>query len=67
MGGDQTVEQPRALADLSEGERDQALARFRILQPFLDGRTSLTVIAREQAVTLRTLQRWVAHYRSDIK
>ena len=67
MGGDLTVEQPQALADLSEGERDQALARFRILQPFLDGRTSLTVIAREQAVTLRTLQRWVAHYRSDIK
>ena len=57
MGGDLTVEQPPALADLSEGERDQALARFRILQPFFDGRTSLTAIAREQAVTLRTLQR----------
>src|SRR5919202_5149261 len=60
-----SMEQHRALADLSEGERDQALARFRILQPFLDGQTSLTAIAQEQAVTLRTLQRWVTHYRRD--
>ncbi len=65
MGGDQTVEQPRALADLSEGERERALARFRILQPFLDGQTSLTAIAQEQVITLRTLQRWVARYRSN--
>ena len=54
-----SMDQPRALADLSEGERNQALARFRILQPFFDGQTSLTAIARKQAVTLRTLQRWV--------
>jgi putative transposase len=59
------MDQHRALADLSESERDQAVARFRILQPFLDGQTSLTAIAREQAVTLRTLQRWVTRYRSD--
>src|SRR5919202_403781 len=60
-----SMDEHRAFADLSEGERDRALARFRILQPFLDGQTSLTAIGREQAVTLRTLQRWVTHYRRD--
>ena len=59
------MDQPQALAELSEGERDQALTRFRILQPFLDGQTSLTAIAQQQALTLRTLQRWVVRYRSD--
>jgi putative transposase len=31
----------------------------------LDGQTSLTAIAQQQALTLRTLQRWVVRYRSD--
>jgi putative transposase len=52
-----------ALAALSEAERTQALARFRILQPYLEEQTSLTAIAQEQAVTLRTLQLWLARYR----
>jgi putative transposase len=58
------MDEPRVLAELSESERDQALARFRVLQPFLEGETSLTAIAQAQVVTLRTLQRWVAHYRA---
>jgi len=59
------VDEPRALAELSKGERDRALTRFRILQPFLEEEASLTAIAQEQAVTLRTLQRWLARYRVD--
>lgn len=53
------------LTELSEAEREQALARFRILQPFLEGQTTLTAIAEAQGVQLRTLQRWVARYRAD--
>ena len=30
------MDQPQALAELSAGEHDQALTRFRILQPFLE-------------------------------
>lgn len=52
-----------ALTELSETERAQALARFQLLQPFLEGKTSLTALARDQIVTLRTLQRWVTRYR----
>jgi putative transposase len=57
-------EQP-SLAALSETEREQALQRFRILRPYLDGQQSLAAIAQEQAVTPRTLQRWVARYQEE--
>lgn len=59
------MDEPPALVELSETELAQALARFRILQPYLEGQTSLTAIAQDQAVTLRTLQRWVARYRGE--
>lgn len=51
--------------ELSEIERERALARYRIVQPFLEGRSSLTAIAREQGFKLRTLQHWVARYRQQ--
>ncbi len=51
-----------ALTALSEAEREQAWHRFQVLQPYLDGQQSLAAIAQEQAVTPRTLQRWVARY-----
>ena len=67
------MDKPPALTELSETEREQALARFHILQPFLEGRTTLSAIAQrvcstithEQTVPLRTLERWVANYRRD--
>jgi len=52
-----------SLTELSEEERQQALTRYQLLQPFLDGQTSLTEIAKTQKPTLRTLQRWVRSYR----
>jgi putative transposase len=52
-----------SLTELTEEERQQALARYQLLQPFLDGQTSLTNIAKTQKQTLRTLQRWVRRYR----
>jgi len=57
------VDEPSDLTALSETEREQALARFRLLQPHLEGRISLRALAQTQRVTLRTLQRWLARYR----
>ncbi len=53
------------LTALSDSEREQALNRFRILQPYLEGQQALTTIAQEQAVALRTLQRWLSRYQED--
>jgi putative transposase len=53
-----------ALVTLSPVEREQAFTRFQLLQPFLEGQTSLTALAQNQTVTLRTLQRWVNRYRA---
>ncbi|MHB8629967.1 MAG: transposase [Aggregatilineales bacterium] len=53
------------LVELSEGERTRALARYRILEPYLSGGVSLSRVAREQGLGLRTLQRWVQAYRRD--
>jgi putative transposase len=58
-------DEPSALTDLSDTERAQALTRFEIVQPFFEGQTSLTAIAQHQAISLRTLQRWVTRYRKD--
>lgn len=59
------MDEPLTLMELNEAERELALAQFRILQPFLEGQTTLTAIAEEQGVALRTLQRRVARYRTD--
>lgn len=56
---------PPAPAALTEAQRRRALARFRLLRPFLEDGVPLGRIAREQGVTLRTAQRWVAGYRRD--
>lgn len=59
------VENTPAPVQLSDPERQEALARYRVVQPYLEGQASLTVIARRETVTLRTLQRWVAYLRTQ--
>ena len=56
---------PPPLVTLTEEERARALARYRLLQPHLEGGVSLTALARTHAVPLRTAQRWVTRYRQD--
>jgi transposase-like protein len=51
------------LGNLSESHRQNALARFRIIRPFLDAEVSLTAIAEKNDVPVRTARRWVRHYR----
>jgi putative transposase len=52
-----------ALAALSPEERSRALKRYRMLQPCVEHHVPLPHIARQQAIALRTLERWLAHYR----
>ena len=51
------------LAELTEADRDRALARFRLLQPHLEEGVSLRVVAAEAKLPFRTAQRWVSQYR----
>jgi putative transposase len=57
------MNEPAPLAALSEREREQAWQRFQLLQPFLEGQTTLSQLAREQGIPLRTAQSWVNRYR----
>jgi putative transposase len=51
------------LTALSEAEREEALARYRLLQPYLEGRCTLTQLAEQCQLAYRTAQRWVSRYR----
>src|SRR5713226_10075908 len=51
------------LTALSEAQRQQAMARFRLLQPHLEAGRSLVQAAGEAGIPYRTAQRWVALYR----
>lgn len=64
MGGQTTLDQ-RALTTATEAQRTQALARFRLIRPFLEDGIPLTRIATEQQLSVRTLRRWVRHYRTQ--
>ena len=54
---------PPPLTGLSEEERAEALQRFHLLRPFLEGGVPLARLAAEQGLALRTARRWVRQYR----
>ena len=51
------------LTSLSEAQRTQALERFALLRPALEGSISQTQLAREHQISLSTIQRWIKQYR----
>ncbi len=55
----------RVLSTLSYTRCSRALARFRLLRPYLEDGVPLAEIARDQGLMPRTLERWVARYRSE--
>jgi putative transposase len=61
-GGAETA--PPRLSMLSEAARQQAMARFRIIQPFVERGVPLPEVARHHSVALRTARRWVQRYRA---
>ena len=53
------------LAELSDAQRAQALARYQMLQPYLEGHTSLATVLKTYGLARRTAQRWVKRYRKE--
>lgn len=53
------------LTELSKQERDEALGRFKIIQPFLEGQTTLKAAAQAHNISYRTAKRWVGRYRKS--
>lgn len=53
-----------SLAGLSEQQRKEAMARFAILQPHLEGDVPLARAARQAGVAPRTAQRWLFRFRA---
>jgi putative transposase len=51
------------LVALLPGEQSQAIQRYGMLQPHLEQGVPLTHLARHHGIALRTLERWLAHYR----
>ena len=56
--------QGRPLAELSEIQRDRAMARFAVLRPHLEDGAALAQAARAAGIALRTAERWLSRYRS---
>jgi putative transposase len=53
------------LASSTEAQREQALKRFSLIQPFLEGDIPLTHVAAMHRLPLRTLRQWVQRYRQE--
>jgi putative transposase len=51
------------LASLDQSTRENALERFRIIQPCLEQDRSIGSIAREAGIPYRTIHRWIGLYR----
>jgi putative transposase len=51
------------LSGVSEAARDRAMSRFRLIQPYLEERRSLVLVAADANLPFRTAQRWVSQYR----
>jgi putative transposase len=54
-----------ALAELTDAQREEAMARFIVLQPHLERGVPLPQAAGEAGVALRTAQRWLARYHAS--
>ena len=48
---------------MSEAARELAMSRFRLIQPYLEERRSLQLVAADANLPFRTAQRWVSQYR----
>lgn len=53
------------VSDISDDEREEALIKYRIIQPFLQNIKTITIICEEQQLSRRTISRWIANYRKD--
>ena len=54
-----------ALTELTEAQREQAMARFRVLRFHTERGVPLPRTAQAAGVGLRTVERWLAQYGAD--
>lgn len=59
---EQINHQASGTRELSEKERDVALSKYYIIQPFLQNSKKLAAISNEHNLSIRTLKRWVTNY-----
>jgi len=53
----------RPISALSEAERAEAMKRYGIIRPYVEGDALSAEVARHHGLPLRTVQRWAAQYR----
>jgi hypothetical protein len=51
------------LSEVSEAARKLAMSRLRLIQPYLEQKRTLHLIAVDPKLSSRTAQRWVSQYR----
>ena len=54
-----------SFAELPAALREDAMHRFAVLRPHLEENVSLAATAKHADVPLRTVQRWLARYRTE--
>jgi putative transposase len=54
-----------SLAELTDSQRDEAMARFRVLRSHTEEGVPLRRAAEAAGVGLRTAERWLARYRHE--
>ena len=55
---------PNLINSFSEEAREEALQRFYLLRPALEEGISLTQVAQQHNLPIRTVQRWASHYQT---
>lgn len=49
--------------EITDNEREAALAKYHIIQPFLQNVKTIAAICEAQQLSRRTISRWIANYR----
>lgn len=52
----------RLLTNFPEDQRNKAMKRYELIEPYITDTEKLSVISNRSGVSLRTLYRWVEHY-----
>ena len=53
----------RTLTELTDAQRGEAMARFSFLRPHVEGGVSLSELAVQKDIPIRTARRWLARYK----
>lgn len=54
---------PPLLSELTETQREAALIKYRLIEPFLNKEMTLNQLCQDKKLSLKTTSTWVSHYR----